>query len=482
MEKTNEFESAQSSLLPFDPIVVIRDVAKRWLLIVLAALIVGVGTYILVDRSYTPIYRSSTVFVVTARGSSTTVYNNLSSTTSVAELFTELLNSSLMRKNVMAQMGVKSLDAQISTSVIPNTNLITMTVTSSSPGTAFLASQALINCHESLTYTVVDGIIMEVLQYPSVPMSPSNGSDPVGRMRKMAVLAAVAAAAALAALSFLRDAVRSGTEVRKKLDCEYLGEIPHERKHKTLSSHFSRRKRSILIDDPLTSFRYLEAIRKLRRRVEQRMGSGKVIMVTSLLENEGKSTVAVNLALSLAAKHRRALLIDCDLRKPACHAILEKKEFSAGIRELLRGEAGVEESVLPYGSTRLYMLLAKRGERNVGDMISSEQMGILLDWARENFDYVVLDLPPMAVASDAEGITALADGCVMVVRQNEAVAPALNKAIAALDGNRAKLLGCVLNNVHSSSMGSGSGAYGYGGYYKYGKYGHYGYGSYGSRK
>ena len=214
MEKTNEFESAQSSLLPFDPIVVIRDVAKRWLLIVLAALIVGVGTYILVDRSYTPIYRSSTVFVVTARGSSTTVYNNLSSTTSVAELFTELLNSSLMRKNVMAQMGVKSLDAQISTSVIPNTNLITMTVTSSSPGTAFLASQALINCHESLIYTVVDGIIMEVLQYPSVPMSPSNGSDPVGRMRKMAVLAAVAAAAALAALSFLRDAVRSGTEVR----------------------------------------------------------------------------------------------------------------------------------------------------------------------------------------------------------------------------------------------------------------------------
>jgi Mrp family chromosome partitioning ATPase len=88
----------------------------------------------------------------------------------------------------------------------------------------------------------------------------------------------------------------------------------------------------------------------------------------------------------------------------------------------------------------------------------------------------------MAVASDAEGITALADGCVMVVRQNEAVAPALNKAIAALEGNRAKLLGCVLNNVHSSPMGSGSGAYGYGGYYKYGKYGHYGYGSYGSRK
>ena len=300
-------------------------------------------------------------------------------------------------------------------------------------------------------------------------------------MRKMAVLAAVAAMAGLAVLSFMRDAVRSDTEARKKLDCEYLGEIPHERKHKTLSSRLNRKKRGILIDNPLTSFRYLEAIRKLRRRVEQRMGDGKVIMVTSLLENEGKSTVAVNLALSLAAKHRRCLIIDCDLRKPACHAILENKSFTAGIRELLRGEAGVEESVLRYGATRLYMLLAKRSERNVGDMISSEQMGILLDWARENFDYVVLDLPPVAVASDAEGVTALADGCLLVVRQNEAVAPALNKTIAALDGNQAKLLGCVLNNVYASPVGSGSGAYGYGGY-KYGKYGHYGYGGYGSRK
>ena len=143
MDKTNELHTTVSGLLPFDPIVLVRDVIKRWLIILLAALMVGVGTYIVKDAAYVPVYKTNTVFVVTTRGSSTTIYNNLTSTSNVASLFTELLNSSIMRKNVMAEMGVSSLDASISTSVIPNTNLLTMTVSSSSPRTALYTAYSL---------------------------------------------------------------------------------------------------------------------------------------------------------------------------------------------------------------------------------------------------------------------------------------------------------------------------------------------------
>lgn len=477
MDTTKELHTTGSGLLPFDPIVLVRDVVKRWLIILLAALMVGVGTYIIKDTSYIPKYQTNTVFVVTNRGSSSTVYNNLTSTSNLATLFTELLNSSIMRKTVMAEMGVSSLDATISTSVIPNTNLITMTVSSSNPRTAFLTAQALIESHESLTYAVVDGILMEVLQHPTVPLRPVNVSTAMRTAKKAAMLAAVAAAALLAILSYIRNTVRSGSEAQKKLDCEYLGQIPHEKKNKTLFSMLKRKKTSILIDNPVTSFQYVETIRKLRRRVEQHMGSRKVLMVTSLLENEGKSTVAANLALSLAQKHNRVLLIDCDLRKPACHNILEHKQFASGIKEVLQGKANLADSVLRHQSSHLYLLLGKKGDQNVGDLITSERMRILLDWARKNFDYVVLDLPPMAAAADAEAMTALADASVMVVRQNEAVAPALNKAIAALEGRNAKLLGCVLNNVHSSRLSSGGGygyGYGYGRYHKYNYYKSYG--------
>lgn len=475
MEKTNELHATDKGLLPFDPIVIVQDVLKRWLVIVLAALAVGVGTYIYTDASYEPVYRTNTVFVVTTRGSSTTVYSNLSSTSNLASLFTELLNSTIIRKTIAEEMGVSYFDGTISTSVITNTNLISMTVTAADPRTAFLAAQTIIEQHETLTYEVVDGIVLEVLRGPAVPMAPANYLNASERMKDMMVLAAFAAAAALAALSYVRNAVRSGSEARTKLDCDYLGEIPHEKKYKTVFARLNRRKTSILISNPVTSFRFVESVRKLRRRVEKHMEGGKVLMVTSLLENEGKSTVAVNLALAMEQKHKRVLLIDCDLRKPACHAILEQKEFASGIKEVVQGSAELTNSILQYKRTNMYMLLARKGNRNIGDLITCERMRALLDWARENFDFVVLDLPPVSAASDAEGMTDLSDACLLVVRQNAAVAPALNKAIASLDGHRAEMLGCVLNNVYATRLSSGGGyGYGYGGYKKYGHYGNYG--------
>lgn len=472
MDKKNEF-NISGGLLSFDPIVLLQDVLRRWLIVVLAVAAVGVGSYISTDSAYVPQYQTNTIFVVTTRGSSTTVYSNLTSTSNVASLFTELLNSSIMRKTIMEKMDVSSLDASISTTVIPNTNLITMTVTSGDPRTAFLTAQTLIDNHESLTYAIVDGIVMEVLQHPSVPMGPINHANAMGQMKRMGILAGLAAVAGLAILSFLRDVVRSGAEAQAKLDCDFMGEIPHEKKYKTIFSRIFRRKTSILIDNPVTSFKYVETVRKLRRRVEQHMDGGKVVMVTSLLENEGKSTVAVNLALAMAKKHDRVLLIDCDLRKPACHSILDHKKFGSGIKEVLQGKASLQDAMIRYKRTNMDILFGRKGDKNVGDLVTSERMEAVLNWAREHYDYVVLDLPPMAAASDAEGMTGLADACILVVRQNVAAAPALNKAIAALESQRAKLLGCVVNNVYTSRLSSGGG---------YGDYRYNYYGSYGSGK
>ena len=480
MENVSKSNMQSARLLPFDPIVLVQDVLKRWLVVVLAALAVGIGTYIHTDATYAPVYRTTTTFVVTTRGSSTSVYSNLSSTSNLAGLFTELLNSSIMRKTIMQETDISSFDGTIDTAVVPNTNLITMTVTDSDPRMAFLAAQAIIEHHESLTYQVIDDIGLEVLQYPAVPTSPTNQNFAFHQMKKAAVIAALAATGLLAILSYLRDAVRSGTEAREKLDCSYLGEISHERKYKTVFALLRRKKTSILITNPVTSFRFVESIRKLRRRVEQHMDGGKVLMVTSLLENEGKSTVAVNLALAMEQKGKRVLLIDCDLRKPACGMVLGQSKFTYGLNDILGGKENLSECFLRYQNSDMYMLLAKRGEQNTGDLLISPRMNALLDWARECFDFIVLDLPPMSAASDAEGMADLADASLLVVRQNAAAAPALNNAVASLDGHKAKVLGCVLNNVYATQLSTGLS---YGGYSKYSHYGHYGnYGSGGSGK
>lgn len=210
------------------------------------------------------------------------------------------------------------------------------------------------------------------------------------------------------------------------------------------------------------------------------MRGGRVLMVTSLLENEGKSTVAVNLAMAMAQKHARVLLIDCDLRKPACHALLEQRTVPHGLRSVLAEKVPAAEALIREKKSGLYLLLETRGSGNSGDLIASESMGSLLAWARQEFDFVVLDLPPMAAVSDTESMMEYADASLLVVRQNGAIAPAINRAAAILSGGRAKLLGCVLNNVYTAVLPTGRGR-GYGGYGGYGYYGHYGrYGHYGA--
>lgn len=476
--REREHQTEESSLLNFDLITVVLDVARRWYLIVAVALLAAMAAYIVSDMTYRPSYTTTTTFVATARGSSTTVYQNLSATTNLASVFSEVLNSSILRAAILEELEMTSFDGSISATAIPETNLLTLRVSASDPRTAFLVTRSIIDNHHVVSYQVLGDTVLEVLQFPVVPVAPSNANSAAHTAKRAAQLTALAMCALLALLSYLRDAVRSRREAEHKLDCSCLGEIHHEQKYKTLKTLLHHRKTSILISRPDTSFHFVESIRKLRRKVEQQLGGDKkVLLVTSVLENEGKSTIAVNLALSLAQKHSRVLLVDCDIRKPACYKLLERQHHGPGTIAVICGDAALESAVVQDEATGLSLLLERSALQSSANLSDSEGMERMLSRCRELYDYVILDLPPMSASPDTECVMELADGALLVVQQNAATADRLNSAAAALSSSRAKLIGCVLNNVRSSSL-SDRGNYGYGygyGYYgKYGKYGKYG--------
>lgn len=478
MQENKENQAEQIELISLNPGIILRDVLKRWYLIVVAALLAGMIAYTASDLLYVPAYSTTTTFVVSVQGSSTTVYQNLSATSNLATVFSEVLNSSLLRSAILEELGMTSFDGTISASAVEETNLLTMKVTASDPRTAFLVTQAVIENHQIVSYQVLGDTILEVLQAPKVPVSPVNQKASLSYMKKASVLAAAAVILLLAFLSYKRDVIRSKQEAEKRLDCRILGEIGHERKYKTLWAAMKRRKTSILITNPSSSFLFVETIRKLRRRVEKQMpADGRVLMVTSVIENEGKSTVAVNLALAFAQKGKRVLLLDCDLRKPACHKILEYPWEGAGTIDVANGSASLENTVVQMKNTNLFLLLQRRSTRNSTDISGSDGMAALIQKAKECFDFVVIDTPPMSVAPDVECIMELADASLLVVQQNMVQADVINHAITALQGAQSKLLGCVVNNVHGVSLSHGGGygyGYGYGRYGKYGKYGGYG--------
>lgn len=466
---------------------VVQDVLRRWYVIAAVALIAAMAAFVYTDLTYTPRYTTSTTFVATAGGTSTTTYQNLAAASNLASVFGEVLNSSLLRGKVLEATGLGWFDGTITATANADTNLLTMTVSGSDPRSVFMMTRGIIDHHDIVTEQVLGSTVLEVLREPTVPVNPSNPLDVSGRVVKAAVFAAAAVAVLLAVLSYRADKIRSRSEADSKLSCRVLGELYHERKNRTMRDYVNRKKRGILITDPITSFSYTEAVSKLASRVRRHLRRGeRVMMVTSLLENEGKSTVAVNLALALVRKGKKVLLIDCDLRKPACGLILNVPQGNQGIAEVLQGKAALEDCVLQPKNTGLYLLPGRKSLRTATDLVSSPAMEALLRLAAANFDYVVVDTPPMSLAPDAECLSELVQASLLVVRQNEAYAPELNDAIAILDKARAHLLGCALNNVRGSgsfapafSYGS-YGSYGrYGKFGRYGKYGKYGYGHYG---
>ena len=476
MAKSNDFQVTNPTLMSFEPIVLLRDVIKNWLLIIVVAVSIGVAAYIFTDQSYEPIYQTNTTMVITSRGSSSTVYSNLQNTSNLASVFTELLNSSVLQKKILEELGMSYWNYDISASAISETNLLTIRVTASDPRTAFLVMQALIKNHGIVTYDVVGNLAIEILQLPTVPKQPINSSNNIHQVRNAMIFSVIGTCGIILLYSYFKDTIRSRREADQKLKCWCLGEIRHEKKSKTTLEWILRRKNGLIITNPGSSFQFVETIRKLRRRIEQYMGNGKVLMVSSVAENEGKSTIAVNLALSFAKKHRKVLLIDMDFRKPACYKIMQQKNMKYGCRDVISGMASISAAVVNDPLSGLDMLLERyvkmSSGRQITNMVADQRVADMIEAARSQYDYIILDLPPLQAAPDAEFVMNYADASLLVVQQNLVRSSSINKAITTLQKGKAELLGCVLNNVYSLAYASRTNpgiGYGYG----YGTYGTY---------
>lgn len=477
---------AAESVQGFHPMLLIRAMLGKLWLALAVAVIAACCTFIVASVLYTPEYKTQTTFVVSVREGGSSVYSNLSAAKNIASSFSEIVDSDVMKKRVAEELGTSKVDGEISASVIEETNLIELTVTANNPRSAYLITRAVLDNYGELAEKALSAVSLEILRQPTIPTAPSNDSGALRAAKLGALFSAAVVLVWVCLKAYLRDTVKVTDDVEKKLDIKLLATVYHERKYKSAKELFRRRKKSILITNPTTGFAFSETFRKLRTRVDYHMRkeNAKVLMVTSVLENEGKSTVAANLALAMNRKRKSVILIDGDMKKPALHKILnyQDKEY-AGIIEYLDGKAELKDTLISDKNYQMGLILGKKGSDRSAELSSGAAMQELIRQARENVDCIIIDTPPMSVGPDAECIAEIADASILVVRQDTTPVKVINDAIDALSSGKAKLIGCVFNNVRAAdfsdgySYGSG-GKYGYGGhaYSRYG-YGKYGYGS-----
>jgi protein-tyrosine kinase len=184
----------------------------------------------------------------------------------------------------------------------------------------------------------------------------------------------------------------------------------------------------------------------------------KVVMIASAVQSEGKTLTATNLALTFSESYKRnVLLIDADLRRPTLHTIF-RIDNSSGLSE---GLTVFEERRLPVRqvSSRLAVLPAGRPSADPMSGLTSDRMRRVIEEARQAFDWVIIDTPPVVLLPDANLLGAMVDAAVLVVKAGSTSYDLVNRAVAAI--GRERVLGVVLNRAEGAALTADYGYYSY---------------------
>jgi capsular exopolysaccharide synthesis family protein len=203
----------------------------------------------------------------------------------------------------------------------------------------------------------------------------------------------------------------------------------------------------------------------------------RVVVVTSAMQSEGQSFTASNLAISYAQADKKVLLIDCDLRRPKLDR-LTGLSCPYGLTNLLLNPGLWDRAILHDEKLGADVLLSGAIPPNPSELLGSKRMQALLESLRREYEYIILDTPPVNMVIDAAVVAPMSDGVIVVVRMNSTERGAVDYAVKQLEYSKAKILGLVLNDIDVGQRGYGYGRYGYG-RYGYGRYGYYGYKQYG---
>lgn len=259
--------------------------------------------------------------------------------------------------------------------------------------------------------------------------------------------------------------VRSANDISDAVDSSVVGVLPVDKELAAGRAVFSFDD----IRDGRGSFAHKEAMRELRTNLQyvDVDHPARVMVITSPLPGDGKSTTAANLAVSIAATGQSVILIDADLRRPVLGATFGFSD-DVGLSDVLAGRARIDQvahQVDEHG--RLFVVAAGRTPPNPSEMVGSQRMQQLARSLADDL-VVIIDSPPTLAVADAAVIASWADGAVLVVTAGRTTDDMLVRAVGNIAKTRGRLLGVVLNRA--PLRGADSGYYGsrYGGYYGYG--------------
>lgn len=238
----------------------------------------------------------------------------------------------------------------------------------------------------------------------------------------------------------------------------------HHRHHK---KHNTTVKQIFSVANPNAPTYYVEAFKMIASNIEfiAVAQECKSLLVTSTVQDEGKTNLSVNLALALAGYGKKVCLVDCDLRMPSVHRL---QRSSLGLTHVLKGENTLDEVIFKHENSELNILLGGAIPPNPTELLASRKMQKVVEELADKFDYVIYDTPPCLGISDVSVLGRYMDGAILAIRHDSTDKRMVEKAMSNIENSGLKVLGAILMEYKADSDVSNSYYYKYG--YKYGGY------------
>lgn len=429
----------------------LRAIRKSWWITVLM-LVVTVGAAVLLTMRATPVYQSSVTFFVAASSDTGTALQADEFAQRRINSYVGVLRSDRLADTITGQPGVnlsaQQVKARISASADPDTVLLTATVQDTNADRALAIAEQIAE-HFGPLVSELDNtrsassasVSLTVISGPTLlpdPVSP-RGTLNIG----VAILAGLALGVTLSIVRQMRDrSVRTPEDLKQASGLATLASITVESRSRRSSEG------GLLIVGSEPGSPRAESFRQLRTNLTFSAVTNKmqVVVVTSAIAGDGKTTTATNLAIALAESGRSVLLIEADMRRPKVADYLGI-EGGAGLTNVLAGQAEIDDVMQAWGAHGLHVLAAGTLPPNPSELLGSTAMRDLMLRLRDRFELIVLDTPPVLPLTDASVVAVHADSVVLVVRYAGTTREQVHTAVQSLAAVGAPLAGGILNGI-----------------------------------
>ena len=508
----------ENTVIEIDVVKMLKAIWRHFWAVIIAMALIGAAGFAYAQFLVTPIYKASTMIYVNSGdlsvgGKISISGSNIGASKDLVGTYMVILNTRGTINEVISEAELnysyEQVKGMISSSAVDDTAVVKIEVSSSDPAEAELIANTVARVLPARISEIMEGSSTKVVDYAVIPSARAFPS--LTRYTAIGILiGAVISCGYIVIRELLDDQVRSEKDLSERYpQLPTLAAIPDMKESGSSSYGYyrsrgksyayysksyayhnksyagqekpadksasedknkktSRGQETFFVQN--ASFAAREAYKLLRTNLMFSLpddGKYRVMGVTSALRGDGKSTTSLNLAYSFAETGKRVLLMEADLRLPNLAKRLNIRK-APGLSNVLAGmekaEKAIQKSTL---LDTLDVLVAGDVPPNPAELLGSEQMRALFAELEGNYDYVILDLPPVNAVSDGLVISKLVQGMVLVVRQDYDDYRSVSDAIQRMEYLHCKILGMAL-----TCAGPEGGRYGYR-YKRYGKYGGY---------